>query len=194
MAPAQPGPRPRRPEQDRDAAVGVLGRGLAHATRARRAAGPGRAGHPHRAAQPAAGRPPVGLPSPGVRGTGYRDQLQHRPDRCPGGHRRQRGGPGSQLTGALARLAAARPGGIARSGVAAVPSGPRPHAGHPVSQCSHVAAFNGSTQIAGTRRWTRHTGHSFLGKPVAHQLAEICRRSPVGSHVNCRKASADESQ
>ena len=37
---------------------------------------------------------------------------------------RQRGGPGSQLTGALARLAAARPGGIARSGVAAVPSRP----------------------------------------------------------------------
>jgi len=40
------------------------------------------------------------------------------------------GGPGSQLTGALVKLAAARPGGIARSGVAAVPSGPRPHAGH----------------------------------------------------------------
>ena len=44
--------------------------------------------------------------------TSYRDQLQPRPDRCPGGRRRQRGGPGSQLTGALARLAA-RPGGIA---------------------------------------------------------------------------------
>jgi hypothetical protein len=37
--------------------------------------------------------------------------LQPRPDRCAGGRRRQRSGPGSQLTGALARLAA-RPGGI----------------------------------------------------------------------------------
>jgi len=34
---------------------------------------------------------------------------QPRPDRCPGGRRRQRGGPGSQLTGASARLAVARP-------------------------------------------------------------------------------------
>ena len=41
-APAQPGPRPRRPEQDRDAALGGLGRAeLAHATGAPRAASPG---------------------------------------------------------------------------------------------------------------------------------------------------------
>src|SRR5215472_7499892 len=108
MAAAQPGPRSRRPGQDRDAAPRGVGRGLAHATGARRAAGPGRAGRPHRAAQPAAGQPPVGLPPPGVRGTGHRDQLQPRPEPGPGSRGRQRGGPGSRLTGAVARRRASR--------------------------------------------------------------------------------------
>jgi len=48
-------------------------------------------------------------PSSGVRGIGHRDHIQPRPDRCSGGRRRQGGGPGSQLTGALAILAARDP-------------------------------------------------------------------------------------